>query len=143
MSTRRPATSRRPSKRYPVLYLLHGSGDNDSHWTLLGRANVIADNLLADGRAVPMLIVMPDGHVADRSRERENGDRSRWREPFEKDLLESVVPLVEANYRVLADRAAPGDRRAVDGRRPVDRRRAGASRSVRLGRGVQCRRVGR
>jgi len=91
------------AKRYPVLYLLHGSGDNDSHWTLLGRANVIADNLLADGRAVPMLIVMPDGHVIDRSREREKGDRARSREAFEKDLLESVLPLVEANYRVQAD----------------------------------------
>ena len=91
------------SKRYPVLYLLHGSGDNDSHWTQLGRANVIADNLVADGRAVPMLIVMPDGHVADRSREREAGGRNRGRNLFEKDLLESVLPLVEANYRVLAD----------------------------------------
>ena len=86
--------------RYPVLYLLHGSGDNDSHWTLLGRANVIADNLLADGRCVPMLIVMPDGHVVDRGHE---GDRSRGRELFGKDLLESVVPLVESNYRVQAD----------------------------------------
>ncbi|MGD0039618.1 MAG: alpha/beta hydrolase-fold protein [Isosphaeraceae bacterium] len=97
-----PGCQQETSKRYPVLYLLHGSGDNDSHWTLLGRANVIADNLLADGRAVPMLIVMPDGHVVDRSREREKGDRSRWREPFEKDLLESVLPLVETNYRVMA-----------------------------------------
>ena len=98
-----PGYQQEASKRYPVLYLLHGSGDNDSHWTLLGRANVIADNLLADGRAVPMLIVMPDGHVADRSREREEGSRNRGRELFEKDLLESVLPLVEANYRVLAD----------------------------------------
>jgi enterochelin esterase-like enzyme len=91
------------TKRYPVLYLLHGAGDNDSHWTLLGRANVIADNLIADGRAVPMLIVMPDGHVADRNRERESGNRNRGRELFEKDLLESALPLVESNYRVLAD----------------------------------------
>lgn len=98
-----PGYLQETSKRYPVLYLLHGSGDNDSHWTLLGRANVIADNLLADGRAVPMLIVMPDGHVADRSREREAGSRYRGRELFEKDLLESVRPLVETNYRVLAD----------------------------------------
>lgn len=98
-----PGYQQETAKRYPVLYLLHGSGDNDSHWTLLGRANVIADNLLADGRAVPMLIVMPDGHVVDRAREREPGNRSRWREPFEKDLLESVLPLVETNYRAAAD----------------------------------------
>ena len=98
-----PGYSQETAKRYPVLYLLHGSGDNDSHWTLLGRANVIADNLLADGRAVPMLIVMPDGHVADRSREREAGNWNRGRDLFEKDLLQSVLPLVETNYRVLAD----------------------------------------
>ncbi len=64
---------------------------------------MIADNLLADGRAVPMLIVMPDGHAADRSREREEGRGNRGRELFEKDLLESVLPLVEANYRTLPD----------------------------------------
>lgn len=91
-----PGYPKTPDARYPVTYLLHGSGDNDSHWTLLGRANVIADNLLADGRVVPMLIVMPDGHLASR-------ERARSREAFEKDLLESLVPLVEANYRVQAD----------------------------------------
>jgi enterochelin esterase family protein len=58
---------------------------------------------LADGLVVPMLIVMPDGHVADRSREREAGNRNRGRNLFEKDLLESVLPLVQANYRVLSD----------------------------------------
>jgi enterochelin esterase-like enzyme len=83
-----PGYHQEAATRYPVLYLLHGAGDNDSHWTLLGRANVIADNLLADGRAVPMLIVMPDGHAASLDRERE---RERGRELFEKDLLESVV----------------------------------------------------
>jgi enterochelin esterase family protein len=98
-----PGYQQETAKRFPVLYLLHGSGDNDSHWALLGRANVIADNLLADGRALPMIIVMPDGHVSDRARQRDKGDRSRGRGPFEKDLLESVLPLVEANYRVLAD----------------------------------------
>ena len=64
---------------------------------------MIADNLLADKRAAPMIIVMPDGHVLERSRERESRDRSRWREPLEKELLESVVPLVEWNYRVERD----------------------------------------
>jgi enterochelin esterase family protein len=96
-----PGYQQETGKHYPVLYLLHGSGDNDSHWMLLGRANVIADNLIADGRAVPMIIVMPDGHVA--ARDREAGGRTPGRSAFEKDLLESVLPLVEANYRVLAD----------------------------------------
>lgn len=98
-------------KRYPVLYLLHGSGGNDLNWVLLGRANVIADNLLADGRAVPMLIVMPDGHVLERSPEQQREDRFRSREAFERDLLESVAPLIEANYRV----EPRAERRAIAG----------------------------
>jgi enterochelin esterase family protein len=98
-----PGYDPRKSDVYPVLYLLHGAGDNDSHWTLLGRANVIADNLIADGRAVPMIIVRPNGHISDRNREREKPDRFRERELFEKDMLESIVPLVESEYRVQAD----------------------------------------
>ncbi len=78
--------------RYPVLYLLHGSGDNEEGWTAVGRAHDILDNLLAAKKAVPMLIVMPFGQV-----EGDNGYT------FEKDLLGAVIPAVEANYRT-----APG-----------------------------------
>lgn len=104
-----PGYGKDPERKYPVLYLLHGSGDNDSHWMHIGRANVIADNLIADEKAVPMLIVMPDGHV----RERPAGPidekvRMEIRQAFEKDLLESVVPLVESNYRVKTDAANRG-----------------------------------
>ena len=97
-----PAYQAEPSKKYPVLYLLHGSGDDDSHWTWMGRANVIADNLLADGRAVPMIIVMPDGHVLPRPNKPklDAADRARMMQAFEKELLENVLPLVERNYRV-------------------------------------------
>jgi len=93
-------------RKLPVLYLLHGSGDNDSHWMHIGRANVVADNLLADGKAQPMIIVMPDGHV----RERPPGavdekTRMEIRAAFEKDLFEHVIPLVESSYRVRTDAA--------------------------------------
>ncbi|MFO0809167.1 MAG: alpha/beta hydrolase-fold protein [Gemmataceae bacterium] len=94
------------TQKYPVLYLLHGSGDNDSHWTLLGRANVIADNLIADGKAVPMLIVMPDGHVPTTGSERAAATSA-----FETDLLKDVKPLVESTYRVDTDRS----KRAITG----------------------------
>ncbi|MBN1126889.1 MAG: hypothetical protein JXA82_17945 [Sedimentisphaerales bacterium] len=88
------------TKKYPVLYLLHGSGDNEQGWTIVGRANFIADNLLAEGKAKPMLIVMPFGHVSN-----ENGYS------FEKDLLDHVIPTVESNYRI-----APGsENRALAG----------------------------
>lgn len=88
-------------QKYPVLYLLHGSGDDDRHWSQLGQANVIADNLLATAKIKPMIIVMPEGHpagaigVADRQ-----AYYAKNRELFERDLLEDVQPLAEANYRV-------------------------------------------
>ena len=98
-----PGYAKEASRKYPVVYLLHGSGDNDSHWSLLGQANVIADNLIADGKAVPMIIVMPDGHVGPTGGG--GGGRAQSRQAFEKDLLESVVPLVEEEYRVEKDAA--------------------------------------
>ena len=92
--------------RYPVLYLIHGAGDDESGWTKAGRANQIMDNLLADGKATPALIVMPFGHVP---RPAQGGtdpaERARTANLFEKDLLEDVIPLIESNYRVLTDPA--------------------------------------
>jgi enterochelin esterase family protein len=101
-----PGYAKEKDRTYPVLYLLHGSGDNDSHWTLLGRANVVADNLIADGKCAPMLIVMTDGHVAIASKESEDPSERRLRAngAYERDLLERVLPLVESEYRVKADR---------------------------------------
>ena len=98
------------TKKYPVLYLLHGAGDNDAHWAALGRANVIADNLLADGKMTPMVIAMTDGH-AYRPQQGEQGGREKALKMFEDDLLGDVVPLVEKGYRVETGR----DRRAIAG----------------------------
>lgn len=108
-----PGYGKDKDRRLPALYLLHGSGDNDSHWSLLGQANVIADNLIADGKAAPMLIVMPDGHVpvADRAGEDAEARRKRAGGAFERDLLDHVIPLVESEYRVDGARAA----RAITG----------------------------
>jgi enterochelin esterase family protein len=88
---------------YPVLYLLHGLGDDARNWTMVGRAHVILDNLIAGRKAVPMLIVMPDGIVP---RSAGNSDRV-----FEQDLMENVKPLIESQYRVSKareDRAIAG-----------------------------------
>jgi len=96
-----------PGRRYPVLYLLHGSGDNDATWTVFGRAHLITDNLLAQGKAKPMVIVMPDGHAAPpQPRGGPAEGRSRNSAAFERDLLEDVMPFVEANYRVRSDPAS-------------------------------------
>jgi len=87
--------------RFPVLYLLHGSGDNEGTWTALGRAHYIADNLFAWGKAQPMIIVMTDGHALPPGPRTTNAtDRARGIAAFEGDLLQDVIPFVEANYRV-------------------------------------------
>jgi enterochelin esterase family protein len=89
-----PTYDQQPAERFPVLYLLHGSGDMDDGWTIIGRAHLIEDNLLAAGQAKPMLIVMPDGGYP-RAPGHEND--------FETDFFEAIIPVVEAHYRV-----APG-----------------------------------
>ncbi|MEO6726833.1 MAG: alpha/beta hydrolase-fold protein [Blastocatellia bacterium] len=86
--------------RFPVLYLFHGSGDNDATWTAVGRAHFILDNLIAQGKAKPMVVVMTDGHAAPNTPEA----RGRNTELFSRDLMGEVMPLVEANYRVKNDR---------------------------------------
>lgn len=98
--------------RLPALYLLHGNGGTDAQWATAGRANVIADNLIAYGKAQPMVIVMPDGHTYDPPPGQDPKERRRMKEEsFEGDLLREVVPLVERTYRV-----APGrENRAIAG----------------------------
>ena len=93
------------SRKLPVLYLFHGAGDNDATWTAVGRANLIADNLLAQQKSRPMLIVMPDGHASSGNPTRVSTNMiARNVEAFADDLLQDVIPLVESNYRVKANR---------------------------------------
>jgi len=95
-----PGYGKNTSLRYPVLYLLHGSQDVAAGWTLTGAANLILDNLIAEKRALPMLVVMTNGHAVPYGTPAEPGKNN---ELFEQYLLKEVAPLVEANYRV-----APG-----------------------------------
>lgn len=103
------------TSRYPVLYLLHGNGESMSGWTWNGRANIILDNLIADGRARPMIVVMPQGHAVQGPRvgplEFVPGETGMFSPRFPHDLLEDIMPLVERNYRVSAD----ADHRAIAG----------------------------
>jgi enterochelin esterase-like enzyme len=95
-------------QEYPVLYLLHGNGQIEASWTWTGRANVIMDNLLAEGKIKPMIVVMPFGHV--RREIKAASDPPAAPAPgsdmaaIEKELITAVKPLVESKFRVLRDR---------------------------------------
>ena len=96
-------------EKYPVFYLLHGAGDSDDSWTSVGRANYILDNLIASGKARPMIVVMPAGHTGEFSfgvppPASRDGRPNLGAGGFEKDFLEDIRPYVEKHYRVLTDR---------------------------------------
>ncbi len=94
-------------QRFPVLYLFHGSGDNEATWTDFGRAHVILDNLIAAGKAKAMIVVMPDGHTlppVPRDSPKAAEVRNKNVGNFEADLLSDVMPFIEETYRTRADR---------------------------------------
>ncbi|MCL5745903.1 MAG: alpha/beta hydrolase-fold protein [Acidobacteria bacterium] len=98
-------------QNYPVLYLLHGSGDTESGWVTVGRANLILDNLIAAGKAKPMVVVMPFGHPLPAVGLGAPGARGGDRAAFTAELLDQLMPMVEKTYRVSAkaeDRAIAG-----------------------------------
>ena len=116
------------ARKYPVLYLLHGIGGTDTEWTQSCHANNVIDNLLADGKIQPMVMVFPDGNssrtVADLARCAADarparpaeppgaGGRGRgrgmnmdaWLTPFENDLLKDIIPYIDSHYSVYTDR---------------------------------------
>jgi enterochelin esterase-like enzyme len=99
-------------KKYPVLYLLHGIGGDETEWQRFARPNVVLDNLIADGQAEPMLIVMPNGRA--QKNDRAEGDpfaSAPAFAAFEQDLLNDVIPAIESRYSVQADR----EHRAIAG----------------------------
>jgi enterochelin esterase family protein len=87
-----PGMEIRGSTKYPVLYLIHGGSDTEETWTKVGRANLIADNLIAQGKATPAIIVMPYGNV-----------RPKPMEDFTRDVVNDILPFIEENYPVYSD----------------------------------------
>lgn len=92
-------------KTYPVLYLLHGIGGDESEWRRGGSPEVILDNLYTDKKAVPMIVVMPNGRASKDVTARDPFPKQGPAfEAFEKDLLNDLIPFVEKTYPVKADR---------------------------------------
>lgn len=96
------------SERYPVLYLMHGGGDSETSWITVGRANEILDNLIADGAAKPMIVVMPGGYSPTAGQVM-TSDPSK--EPFVKEMMTDIIPFVDSHFRTLST----PDRRAMAG----------------------------
>jgi enterochelin esterase-like enzyme len=108
-----PPGYQKSNARYPVLYLLHGAGGDESGWVESGRVNLILDNLMADGKLKPLVVVMPYGYAYPPTNPKASGEDAmkRQRSGFERDLIDDVLPFVQSNYRVYADR----DHRAIAG----------------------------
>lgn len=92
-------------RKYPVLYLLHGIGGDETEWERFAQPDVLLDNLIAQGKAVPMIIVMPNGRA--QQNDRPVGDLFKHAPAFaffERDLLDDVIPTIESRYRTYTDR---------------------------------------
>lgn len=95
-----PDYDKNPAKRYPVLYLQHGWGEDETAWSTQGHANLIMDNLIAEGKTRPFLIVMTYGMTND---VKMGGMAAFKIEPFETVLVNELIPYVDANFRTLSD----------------------------------------
>ncbi|NSW93417.1 MAG: esterase [Bacteroidales bacterium] len=116
-----PPDYEKSNVRYPVLYLLHGAGGDEEAWISRGKANYIIDNLIADGKAVPMIIVITNGVASVPAAPGERplqmagvnvgSPMAMTSGKFEESLIKDVIPFIENNYRVQAD----PDHRAIAG----------------------------
>jgi enterochelin esterase-like enzyme len=104
-----PEYEKNNSTRYPVLYLQHGSGEDETGWSVQGKANLILDNLIAEKKALPMIIVMDNGYASKPSKTQQ-GAEAPPRGPgvgmqtFEEVLIKEIIPMIDNTYCTLADR---------------------------------------
>jgi enterochelin esterase-like enzyme len=103
------------NKRYPVLYLQHGGGEDETGWPIQGKADHILDNLIAEGKGVPMIVVMDRGYAVDPTRRpntQETGFRAAMaNNAFPDVLIREIIPMIDQRYRTINDR----DHRAMAG----------------------------
>ncbi len=116
------------NKKYPVLYLLHGIGGSEKEWFNEGQPHVILDNLYAEGKLEPMIVVLPNGRAMKDDRPVGNiydGVKVQAFATFEKDLLNDLIPFVEKKYPTIKDQRTSCYRRFVDGRWAIAQLRIG------------------
>ena len=98
-----------PKARYPVLYLQHGMGEDETGWGVQGKANLILDNLIAAKKAVPMIIVMDNGYASKPGAGPARGRNvapgaAQGNSAFEEVMVKDIIPMIDATFRTLADR---------------------------------------
>ena len=118
-----PGYEKNSTKKYPVFYLISGTTDTEETWFKVGKTNFILDNLIAEGKANPMIIVMPYGNIAARVAEqtggtkpadpigRESTDAMIRMKSFSDDLVNNIIPYIDKNYRTIPNK----DNRAIGG----------------------------
>lgn len=99
-----PSYDKDPTRRYPVLYICHGGGEDHTGWGTQGKTDIIMDNLIAEGKAAEMIVVMPNGNIPVKGKMR-MGYNSEAMAPFRHELIESMVPAVDSMFRTVADRS--------------------------------------
>ncbi|MBN2813114.1 MAG: esterase [Bacteroidales bacterium] len=111
-----PAGYESNEEKYPVFYLLHGAGGDEDAWTTMGRTVQIMDNLIAQGKAKPMIVVMTNGNANQAGAQNDiplnsssqptgMADYMKYRGKFEEHLVKDVIPFIEKNYRTYSDKA--------------------------------------
>lgn len=111
-----PGYDKNKKQRYPVFYLISGTTDTEETFFKVGRVNLIMDNLIAEGKATPMIVVMPNGNIAARIAEQKGGSKPadpavrdgaeavKRAKDFETDLVTNLIPFVENKYRAISNR---------------------------------------
>jgi enterochelin esterase-like enzyme len=101
-----PCYEKETQKRYPVLYLQHGGGENETGWSAQGRAGLIMDNLIAEGKAKPFIIVMDNGTWRPSGPRRQEGGTwppQGWADGFMRTLIDDIIPMIDGTYRTIAN----------------------------------------
>jgi enterochelin esterase-like enzyme len=104
-----PDYDKNTTSRYPVLYLQHGSGEDETGWASQGKANLILDNLIAEKKAVPMIIVMDKGYATKPNQAPPQGGAAPARgaggmSAFEEVMIKEIIPMIDASFRTISDR---------------------------------------
>lgn len=94
-----PDYEKNTNTRYPVLYLQHGSGEDETGWSSQGKVNLILDNLIAEMKAVPMIIVMDNGYASKSQQQGASGMST-----FEEVIINEIIPMIDETYRTISDR---------------------------------------